>query len=152
YQLHLAEDGDPSIVNPARLSPSRASQVCGNCHAVKNFSTSKAENEFYAGEGCTFRPGDELGQKGDVVVQMGKHDDVPGMMRNLQSEPNFLKDRFWSDGMIRVSGREYNGLIESPCFTHGDPTRQMSCLSCHTMHQPADDPRPVEQWANYQVK
>ena len=33
--------------------------------------------------------------------------------------------------MIRVSGREYNGLVKSPCFQKGE----MSCLSCHSMHE-----------------
>jgi hypothetical protein len=28
----------------------------------------------------------------------------------------------------------------------------MSCLSCHVMHQPADDPRPRAQWANDQLR
>ena len=43
---------------------------------------------------------------------------------------------FWSDGMIRATGREFNGLMESPCYTRGE----MSCLSCHEMHQKAGDP------------
>ena len=45
-----------------------------------------------------------------------------------------LDASFWSDGLVRVSGREYNGLSESPCFKRG----QMSCVSCHSMHQYAD--------------
>src|SRR5439155_25411901 len=32
-------------------------------------------------------------------------------------------------------GREYNGLVESPCFQKGT----MSCLSCHSMHQSDPD-------------
>ena len=42
---------------------------------------------------------------------------------------------FWPDGMVRVSGREYNGLIESPCHQRGE----LSCLSCHSMHQSNPD-------------
>ena len=51
--------------------------------------------------------------------------------------------------MIRVSGREYNGLIDSPCFTKAasDESR-MSCFSCHTMHNPSDDTRPTSEWAD----
>jgi hypothetical protein len=56
--------------------------------------------------------------------------------------------QFWSDGQVRVSGREYNGLIETPCFQRGE----MSCLSCHQMHQAADDPRPAKEWADDQLK
>jgi predicted CXXCH cytochrome family protein len=47
---------------------------------------------------------------------------------------------FWKDGMVRVSGREYNGLVESPCYQRGD----LSCLSCHSMHggDPDDQLKP----------
>jgi hypothetical protein len=50
--------------------------------------------------------------------------------------------------MVRVSGREYNGLIESPCYQRGE----MSCLSCHEMHKQVDDPRSLKEWANDQLK
>jgi hypothetical protein len=51
--------------------------------------------------------------------------------------------------MVRVSGREYNGLIDSPCFANAtDPGRTMSCFSCHTMHKPPEDPRPIAEWAD----
>jgi hypothetical protein len=54
--------------------------------------------------------------------------------------------------MVRVSGREYNGLIESPCFKDAhDPKRTMSCFSCHALHQPAGDTRPTKEWANDQL-
>ena len=59
---------------------------------------------------------------------------------------------FWPDGMVRISGREFNGLIATPCFAHDDPSKQMTCLSCHEMHQPLDDPRSREEWANDQLK
>ena len=50
--------------------------------------------------------------------------------------------------MIRVSGREYNGLIDSPCFKNAtDPVRTMSCFSCHTMHTTPEDPRSIATWA-----
>lgn len=45
----------------------------------------------------------------------------------------------WNDGMIRISGREYNGLVNSPCYLKGE----LSCLSCHSMH----DSSPVNQLA-----
>jgi formate-dependent nitrite reductase cytochrome c552 subunit len=50
--------------------------------------------------------------------------------------------------MVRVSGREYNGLIDSPCFKDArDETRTLSCFSCHTMHKLPEDPRSVGEWA-----
>ncbi|HEX6835392.1 MAG TPA: cytochrome c3 family protein, partial [Polyangia bacterium] len=43
--------------------------------------------------------------------------------------------RYWSDGMVRISGREYNALVESPCYQRGT----MTCLSCHSMHDSDPD-------------
>jgi hypothetical protein len=55
--------------------------------------------------------------------------------------------QFWPDGMIRVVGREFNGISESPCFQRG----KMSCLSCHEMHQAQDDVRPRADWTDDQL-
>jgi nitrate/TMAO reductase-like tetraheme cytochrome c subunit len=55
--------------------------------------------------------------------------------------------------MVRVGGREYTGLLESPCYKHGNEERGvLSCLSCHTMHKPIEDPRSLREWANDQLK
>jgi hypothetical protein len=74
-------------------------------------------------------------------------------MRKLRTEnARELNGTFWPDGMIRVSGREYNGLVDSPCYMNAkDAKRTMTCFSCHSMHQAADDPRPIDDWANFQV-
>jgi hypothetical protein len=54
--------------------------------------------------------------------------------------------------MVRVSGREYNGLIESPCFKNATTgQRTMTCFSCHTMHKPKADTRDLREWANDQL-
>jgi hypothetical protein len=50
--------------------------------------------------------------------------------------------------MIRVSGREFNGLLLTPCYQRGE----MSCLSCHQLHQSADDPRETSVWADDQLR
>jgi hypothetical protein len=54
--------------------------------------------------------------------------------------------------MMRATGREYNGLIESPCFKNAtDDKRTLSCASCHTMHKTADDDRSLDAWADDQL-
>jgi hypothetical protein len=55
--------------------------------------------------------------------------------------------------MVRATGREYNGLLDSPCFKNAgaDARRTMTCFSCHVMHKPADDRRPMRVWANGQL-
>jgi hypothetical protein len=70
------------------------------------------------------------------------------MQRILEAYPQYNKeDLFWSDGMVRVSGREYSGLVESPCMAGGE----FSCLSCHKMHKSPDDTRSLKEWANDQL-
>ncbi len=38
---------------------------------------------------------------------------------------------FWEDCTPRISGREYNSLLESACYLRGE----LTCLSCHSLHQ-----------------
>ena len=58
-----------------------------------------------------------------------------------------MRMSFWADGMIRVSGREFNGLSDSACYQRGE----LSCLSCHSLHKTDDDPRPLVEWADDQL-
>lgn len=132
YRLHLSGEPDPTIVHPGRLSPIRSSQVCGQCHfASKNMSNKQMRS--WAERGYAYRPGDDLFE--------------------TRNGPAHGPTKTWSDGMIRVSGREYNGLLETPCYKHEDPQKGiLSCLSCHSMHQQKEDPRPQKEWANDQLK
>lgn len=50
-----------------------------------------------------------------------------------------LDSIFFRDGTIRVGGREYNGLVRSPCFERGHGDRKLSCLSCHQLHGDTPD-------------
>jgi hypothetical protein len=38
-------------------------------------------------------------------------------------------------------------MIETGCYKRGD----LTCMSCHSMHQPLDDERSVKTWANDQL-
>lgn len=132
YALHWSDDPDTTIVNPRHLEPYRQALVCGQCHAVFD---SKGSEEFaqWRKSGTTFEAGDA---------------ELP--LRNVSYSG---EEHFWSDGLVRVTGREYNDLMVSPCFTHQDAERGiMSCLSCHSMHQAADDDRQLKSWANRQLK
>jgi hypothetical protein len=53
--------------------------------------------------------------------------------------------------MVRATGREYNALLDSPCFARGTAGRTMTCFSCHTMHQADADQRPSREWADDQL-
>lgn len=140
YRLRLGTEPDPTIVNPARLPARASSQVCGQCHGMNVF---KAE-VIRAGE--RYRAGGELTDT-RIVLRTSDHNlpdaerpDWPRLKGHLQREgPAFLASRFWPDGMVRVSGREHNAMIESACFGGGE----LSCLSCHAMH----DSDPEDQLA-----
>jgi len=139
YRQHWSDRSDETIVHPARLSHELSSQVCGQCHGIWVFHGDEAHQEWWK-TGWTYRPGEDLADSTLRILARCNPDFVP-------DDPDYLDQMFWSDGMVRVSGREYNGLIESPCFQRGE----LSCLHCHQMHMSADDPRPVKEWANDQL-
>ncbi len=122
---------DRTIVNPAKLHPERGAQVCGHCHSAATFVTDQLVEDFFV-SGSPYRPGDDLLQTRLAIL--------PARLSAEQNEANrrynpFYDGSYWPDGMIRVTGREYNGLIESTCYQKGG----MTCLSCHSMHQSNPD-------------
>ena len=153
YALHLSDTsdadagGDPTIVLPTRLDPQRSSQVCGQCHSVWEFYDQAGER-IANDAGLPYRPGDEL-RDTRFIAQPSVDRSSPAMTAFVEIDPEFVRGSFWPDGMIRVSGREYNGLLDSPCFREAtDPDRTLSCFSCHSMHQTDDDSRSLEEWAD----
>ena len=136
---------DDPIVNPSLLAPKTASQICGLCHSYTMARNRESEQEEMQ-HGFHYRPGQQLT---DSLILVKR--DLP-TRKHLQSigiDPEVhFDERFWSDGMVRVAGREYNGMIGSPCYTRGE----LSCMSCHAMHKPDDDPRSLDTWADHQLK
>lgn len=125
YDRHLAADGDPTVVNPERLDHERSTEVCGQCHSF----FAERDKQRWLEHGPAYRAGDVLAETKAVFRYTDDPTD-PLLLRKLKVDPQAIEGRFWSDGTIRVAGREYNGLLESACFEDG----QMSCLSCHAMH------------------
>ncbi len=128
------DERDATIVHPDHLSPLRASQICGYCHSMKWFDKS----EPWSTTGFTYRPGDDLDQT-TPVMRPKRIDSQPWLKAAAAKYPAMLDEFFWKDGMVRVSGREFNGLIESPCHQHGTKGKTLSCLSCHSMHKSDPD-------------
>lgn len=126
------KSGDVSaeIVQPAHLDHVGSSQVCGFCHSMKWFD----QNEHWPQNGFRYRPGDDLEQT-TPIIRPAKLADQPWLTNVLSKNPDILNDFFWSDGMIRVTGREFNGLIESACYQKGE----LACVSCHSMHKSDPD-------------
>lgn len=121
---------DDPIVQPRDLNHVRGSQVCGSCHSMKWFEA----NAEWKASGFQYRPGDNL-EATTPVIRPTQLETQPWLESVLAGNPGLLRDFFWSDGMIRVAGREYNGLVESPCFVGGE----LSCMSCHSMHRSDPD-------------
>jgi hypothetical protein len=147
YLLHWSGAGDPTIVQPTRVQGTVGSDVCGQCHSVWNYY--RREDEAAANvEGLPYHPGDAL-TRTRFLVRPAVDRSSPTMTRLMAADPGLIDGSFWSDGMIRVSGREYNGLIESPCYRNAsDDSTRMSCFSCHTLHKREDDSRTDADWAD----
>ncbi|MDB6126984.1 MAG: c-type cytochrome precursor [Verrucomicrobia bacterium] len=140
FTLHLTGAQDKTIANPARMDGPTSSLVCGQCHSIWAFNNPAASVTWNKQHG-KYRPGDKDLDLRWVVQPVGT--DHPAERAELnQNDPHFMGDRFWDDGMIRVTGRELNGVTASPCYKGG----KFSCLSCHEMHPAKTDPATLEQW------
>jgi hypothetical protein len=141
FKLHLTTKTDPTITNPSRLKGADSALDCGQCHSVWAFNNMPDKIDFNR-HGSGFRPGaHDLGQRFVVQPNSSEHSEQKDFIR--QSEPDFFSNRFWSDGMIRVTGREFNGVQASPCFRGGE----FSCISCHEMHLDSPGQTSIEKWA-----
>lgn len=121
YLIALTGAKDSTIVNPSRLSPGRAADVCGRCHGQR-ISDDVAP---VLAHGDRFLPGEDLALHSSPLWR-----DTP---LGTQTAP--FASRFWDDGTPRLTAYEYQGLLQSACATRGTAT----CTSCHGMHE--GDPR-----------
>jgi hypothetical protein len=133
------------IVNPANLAHDRSSQVCGQCHSVF-YPRGEEAHKTWLHNGYSYRPGDDLFADPLRFLARGRTELVPDRPSHIPDPVD--SGSFWSDGMSRATGREFSGMMESPCYKRGE----MSCLSCHEMHQKDGDPRPRKEWAAGQLK
>jgi predicted CXXCH cytochrome family protein len=134
YESPLARylDRKPAklIVNPERLPAETGSAVCGQCHS---YFVPKDENLWWqSGFSKNFQAGKTLEGSRLVLDYARDRPDDALLSRSMDSV-------FWPDGTIRVGGREYNGLIKSPCFERGHGEQKLACTSCHSMHQSAPE-------------
>lgn len=141
WKLHLTKSPDATIANASRMKGPESALACGQCHSIWAFNGMDEKLDWNR-QGGKFRPGkDDLVQR--FVVQPNGQDHLTQKEFIRQTEPDFFRNRFWSDGMIRVTGREMNGVQESPCFKGGN----FSCLSCHEMHPTTTTRVALKTWA-----
>jgi hypothetical protein len=137
---------DDTMHNPATMPRVLGAQVCGQCHAVSILRQQHFDG--WRDHGSPFRPGLDLAAS-HLVIGSGDRD-APELRRELQKNPNFFASSFWSDGQVRLSGREWNGVKRSPCHTHGDAARQLDCVVCHELHP--DDGEVTPAWRSGQLR
>jgi predicted CXXCH cytochrome family protein len=141
YATHLGKKPAHAILNPGseKLDHRLSAQVCGQCHSYQ--SQSQTQKIDWNKNGPRFLPGQNLKPLIAVVHASNfiadKNPSTPAGLKafvathkHLPLSKGDLLDRFWPDGMVRVTGREYNGLLDTACYQRG----KMSCLSCHSMH------------------
>lgn len=142
YALHLSGSPDPTMVNPARLPAYASTLACGQCHSISAF-VGLEEKIAWSQWGRKYRPGQpDLRQK--FILQPDTPDHAEQKQAILRQNPHYFTDRFWRDGMTRVTGREMNAVLASPCFKGGE----FSCVSCHAMHPAAGDDTKLAAWAD----
>jgi predicted CXXCH cytochrome family protein len=127
-----------AMAHPRRLPAPVSAQLCGQCHSVNTPYTQQGWADWLL-DGPSYRAGEKLADS-RFVVRQDTAKSSPLVRQWLDENPGRLEEWIWPDGMVRVSGREYNGLLDSPCFAGGE----MSCVSCHSQHNAEpDDLLPV---------
>lgn len=137
------------IVHPDSVTAESRSQLCGQCHGI-SFPKDMASMRNVLWDGFDYRAGDDfLSTSSDrILVQNDlRH---PMVAESLRRDPAYLRSYFWADGMVRVSGREFNGLVRSPCYQHEDETQRLQCMSCHQLHPTGET--DLEEWADDQLR
>lgn len=132
WRAEAAPDGREAggLVNPQKLSAERESAICGQCHAY--FVPNEPEAWWDVGFTQSYLPGEDLDASRTVLLPDPAQLRHAGLSRGIDS-------LFWGDGSIRVGGREYNGLLKSPCYRSSEPDKSLRCTSCHSLHQGTRD-------------
>lgn len=145
YGKHWSGLGDASIVQPAKLTHERASMVCAQCHGTWLHQGPQGMRRWNE-HGFAYRPGGDLADS-MLLMRPSRAADDPRIAAVIAKDRSFVDGQFWSDGAVRVSGREYNGMVDSKCYERGT----LSCMSCHEMHPPPNDARPIRAWSSDQL-
>jgi hypothetical protein len=127
HRLGLSEQ-DETITHPAKLDHVRSSQVCGQCHGVHIWRDDEYGNR-YMFEGVCYAPGEDL-ESFRECIEFPDEEATPSERAAFERNRQFFRERWWDDGTILAGGREYAAMKRTACFTRGE----MSCLSCHSMH------------------
>jgi predicted CXXCH cytochrome family protein len=132
FALEQADVGDPTIVNPRRLSIERADAICAHCHGAlvpkrEAWDALTVTDPYNAGEDLTRSFAFFWSEVERDLIQAGRRPDP-----KKPPLPGPLDGRFWGDGTPLTTAVEYQGMALSACYQNG--RGRLSCLSCHSMH------------------
>jgi predicted CXXCH cytochrome family protein len=130
---HYSGEADHTIINPAKLSVAQSSEICGRCHAGALPRFAEWDQDTFADP---FLPGRDLKRFWYVVYSEAEQMERLKYQDNVSfrpQRPQPLDGRFWGDGTPLTTALEYQGMAMSKCYKDGKG--EMSCLTCHSMHQ-----------------
>ena len=133
YQWRISNDRKTNIVHPLKISSERSMMLCGHCHGQRIPSPQERMISIMT-KGDPFNAGEDLSLYYKPVTHETRLGDFS------------FATRFWNNGSPRLTAYEYQGILRSKCFTHGDPKNRINCLTCHSMHE--GDPKGMIKEVN----
>jgi len=146
FQNHLTDAADPSVVNPAEMETATSSHACAQCHSLWIESAHRLREWMISGD--SFRPGEDL-TRFRSFMSLADTNQVASLSSRM---PEYQQQWFWPDGVLRVTGREYTGMMESPCHKNASGKERMTCFSCHVMHPEHATADQRSAWRRDQLK
>jgi predicted CXXCH cytochrome family protein len=133
--LPHSEHGDPTIVNPRRLSVERADAVCAHCHGatvvkVEAWDPVSVTEPYIAGEDLMRSYSFFWSEKQQQELAGGEI--APRAAGTARAATVAGDGRFWGDGTPLTTALEYNGMALSRCYQNGQGS--LRCITCHDLH------------------
>lgn len=126
FLWRFSDDAKTNIVHPLKLSPERSMMVCGHCHGQRVPEPLQRINEIMT-KGDPFDAGEDLSKFYKPVTS-------ETTLKTENGDFSFAT-RFWKNGSPRLTAYEYQGILRSKCFTHGNAKNRINCMSCHSGHE-----------------
>ncbi len=146
FQSHLTDRDDLAVVNPAAIESATSSHACAQCHSLWIESAHSIREWMISGD--AYRPGEDL-SRFRSFLSLTDADQVASLSSRM---PEYQQQWFWPDGVLRVTGREYTGMMESPCHKKATGQDRMTCFSCHVMHPKRQSANQRADWKRDQLK
>jgi predicted CXXCH cytochrome family protein len=109
---HVRDSTPESIVNPARLDPARADDVCIQCHSQGKPRTNPIEGRYFDWA-VGYQPGDRLA-------------DVWELEEHTLGTTTFTH---WPEGTAHKNRMQGNDYVQSQMYLKG-----VTCFACHDVH------------------